>query len=136
MPKILVVDDEPNLVNQVQDLLEQEGWEVTAAGDGCAALEKAQDVLAGRPDLIVLDIMMPVMSGMECLRQLGYHRASRSIPVVILTQVTTHMCVTQARELGARDYITKPFDPERLVAVIRRILQLPTRPHQRPELCQ
>ncbi len=122
MPKIMVVDDEPDLVRMVEFRLQQEGWEVLSAGDGRAALELAQ---ANVPDLVVLDIMMPLMDGMEVLRQLGYQRATRKIPVIMLTAKTTHVDVTNARELGVRDYITKPFDPERLVAAIRKALKLP-----------
>ena len=122
MPKIMVVDDEPDLVRMVEFRLQQEGWEVLSAGDGRAALELAQ---ANVPDLVMLDIMMPLMDGMEVLRQLGYQRATRKIPVIMLTAKTTHVDVTNARELGVRDYITKPFDPERLVAAIRKALKLP-----------
>ena len=122
MPKILVVDDEADLVRMLEFRLQQEGWEVLAAGDGRTAVDKAQAEL---PDLVILDVMMPLMDGMEVLRQLGYRRETRKIPVVMLTAKTGLFDMNLARELGVKDYVTKPFDPERLVAVVRKVLRLP-----------
>ncbi len=122
MPKILTVDDHPDIVRLVEIILKHEGWDVVTAVDGLDALEKAQ---AEKPDLILLDIMMPRMDGMETLRQLGYHRTTCRIPVIMLTAKNDVYDVKQAREIGVRDYITKPIEPKRLVAAVRKALRLP-----------
>ena len=125
MPKILVADDEHNIVRIVTVCLEMEGFEVVSATDGREALDKAMTEL---PDLIILDIMMPLLDGMEVLRQLGYHRDTRRIPVIMLTAKTGNFDVTQAREMGVKEYLTKPFDRDRLLAAVRKALRLPSKP--------
>ncbi|MBI3948332.1 MAG: response regulator [Armatimonadetes bacterium] len=122
MPKILVADDQPAILRLVEVILKNEGWEVITAADGREALEKA---LAEKPDLVLLDIMMPIMDGIEALRQLGSHRETRRIPVVMLTAKSDYATVTGARESGVREYIVKPVDPKRLVATVRKVLRLP-----------
>lgn len=122
MPKILIADDEPNIVRIVTVCLQMEGFEVVAATDGREALDRAQTEL---PDLIILDIMMPLMDGIEVLRQLGYQRETRKIPVIMLTAKTGNRDVTQAREMGVKEYLTKPFDRDRLLAAVRKALRLP-----------
>lgn len=127
MPKILVVDDQPSIVRLVELILQNEGWEVITAADGREAVDKA---LAEKPDLVLLDIMMPIMDGLEALRQLGYHRETRRIPVVMLTAKSDFVTVTEARQSGVRDFIVKPIEPKRLVATVRRVLKLPEPPPQ------
>ncbi|NLC58748.1 MAG: response regulator, partial [Armatimonadetes bacterium] len=130
MPKVLVVDDEPNIIRIVQFCLEMEGCTVIGAADGREALDKAESEL---PDLIILDIMMPRMDGMEVLRQLGYQRATRKIPVIMLTAKTSSWDVAEARQLGVKDYLTKPFDRDRLLTAVRRVLPLPPKAAPKPE---
>ncbi|MDH7570654.1 MAG: response regulator [Armatimonadota bacterium] len=122
MPKILVVDDHADIRRLAEVILKHEGWDVITAEDGREALQKAEEEV---PDLIILDIMMPLMDGMEVLRQLGYSRVTRRIPVIMLTAKSDFRDVSSARELGVRDYIVKPIDPKRLVASVRKALRLP-----------
>lgn len=122
MPRILVVDDEPDLVRLMQFRLEREGWEVVTAGDGQAALSSA---MGDKPDLVVLDIMMPLLDGLEVLRQIRSHRATSKLPVIMLTAKTDLKSVDTARDLWIADYIMKPFDPEKLVQKVRKALKLP-----------
>ncbi|MDR5694919.1 MAG: response regulator transcription factor [Armatimonadota bacterium] len=115
---ILVVDDEPPIVELVRYNLLQEGFEVIAAYDGHEAVEK---VRSGQPiDLVILDIMLPFMDGLEVLRIL--RRESR-IPVLILTAKGGELERVLGLEIGADDYVTKPFSPRELVARVKAILR-------------
>ncbi|MCA9972716.1 MAG: response regulator transcription factor [Anaerolineales bacterium] len=114
---ILVVDDEPRLVNLVRGYLEQEGYAVVTAGDGRSALFAARD---HQPDLIVLDLMMPEMDGWEFLR---LHRQERPTPIIMLTARMDDVDKIAGLEMGADDYITKPFSPRELVARVRAVLR-------------
>jgi len=125
MPKIMVVDDEPDVVRMLQFRFEKDGFEVVSCGDGQSALSLAEEE---KPDLIVLDIMMPLMDGMEVLRQIRSRRATSKTPVIMLTAKTSSVTVDQARQLWVSDYITKPFDPEKLVVKVRKALHLPVEP--------
>lgn len=122
MPRILVADDHQDIRRLIQLLIEREGWEVLLAEEGRSALEMAQQEM---PDLIILDIMMPLMDGMEVLRQLGYKRATAKIPVIMLTAKHDVDEVSKAREMGVKDYIGKPINPQRLITAVRRALRLP-----------
>jgi DNA-binding response OmpR family regulator len=122
MPKILVVDDEQDVVRLLEFRLEKEGFEVITCGDGQTALTMTE---ADKPDLVVLDIMMPLMDGMEVLRQIRSRRATSRIPVVMLTAKTASVTVDEARQLWVSDYIMKPFDPEKLVAKVKKALRIP-----------
>ena len=116
--KILVVEDEPNMVAGLRDNFEFEGYEVITARDGIEGLERA---LAESPDLVVLDVMMPRMSGLEVCRQL---RAKRpSIPIIMLTARGQEVDKVVGLELGADDYVTKPFSIRELLARVRAILR-------------
>jgi DNA-binding response OmpR family regulator len=116
--KILVVEDEPNMVAGLRDNFEFEGYEVITARDGIEGLERA---LAESPDLVVLDVMMPHMSGLEVCRQL---RAKRpSIPIIMLTARGQEVDKVVGLELGADDYVTKPFSIRELLARVRAILR-------------
>ena len=122
MPKILVVDDEPDVVRLVEFRLQREGFEMLTAGDGRSALDLLQ---TEKPDLIILDIMMPLMDGMEVLRQIRSRRGTSRIPVIMLTAKTASVTVDEARQLWVSDYVMKPFDPEKLVAKVKKALKLP-----------
>ena len=115
--KILVVDDDPNVVDLVRLYLERDGHEVLTASDGMAGLETARDE---QPDLIVLDLMLPRMDGMEVCRTL---RAESSVPVVMLTAMVEEDVRLAGLDLGADDYMTKPFSPRELAARVRAVLR-------------
>jgi two-component system alkaline phosphatase synthesis response regulator PhoP len=117
--KILVVDDEIYIVHILDFSLGMEGYEVITALDGEQALEKAQ---AQRPDLIVLDIMMPKLDGYETCKALKADPATRGIPVILLSAKGRNMDQKIGFEVGADDYITKPFSPRKLVERINAIL--------------
>jgi two-component system alkaline phosphatase synthesis response regulator PhoP len=116
--KILVVEDEPNMVAGLRDNFEFEGYEVITARDGVEGLERA---LAESPDLVVLDVMMPRMSGLEVCRQLRAKRAS--IPIIMLTARGQEVDKVVGLEMGADDYVTKPFSIRELLARVRAILR-------------
>jgi len=122
---ILVVDDEEDVVEVLRMRLSKQGYQVEVA---CNGLEGLEFVKHHPVDLIILDIMMPMLDGMEVLRQLGYHRETRKIPVIMLTAKTGNVDVTQAREAGVKEYLTKPFDRDRLLAAVRKALRLPAKP--------
>lgn len=122
MSKILVVDDEPDVVRLVEFRLQREGFEILTCSDGKSALALLE---TEKPDLIVLDIMMPLMDGMEVLRQIRSHRATSRIPVIMLTAKTASVTVDEARQLWVSDYVMKPFDPEKLVTKVKKALKLP-----------
>jgi len=115
--KILVVDDEQRLVDVVRAYLEREGYQVLTAYDGRAALALAR---AQRPDLIVLDLMLPEVDGLEVCRIL---RRESSVPIIMLTARSDETDKLIGLELGADDYVTKPFSPRELVARIRAVLR-------------
>lgn len=116
--KILVVEDEPNMVAGLRDNFEFEGYEVITASDGIEGLDRA---LAESPDLVVLDVMMPRMSGLEVCRQLRAKRAS--IPIIMLTARGQEVDKVVGLEIGADDYVTKPFSIRELLARVRAILR-------------
>jgi two-component system alkaline phosphatase synthesis response regulator PhoP len=121
--KILIVDDEPTLLQTVRAYLEQEGYQVRTALDGRAALQEAR---AFEPDLIVLDIMLPELDGLEVLRRLRRGDgapALRDVYVVMLTARADEMDRVVGLELGADDYVTKPFSPRELVARVKASLR-------------
>jgi len=114
---ILVVDDEPKIVKQARDYLERSGFRVAAAGDGRTALAMARDE---RPDLIVLDLNLPGMDGLDVCRAL---RRESDVPIIMLTARVEEPDRLIGLELGADDYITKPFSPRELVARVRAVLR-------------
>src|SRR3989338_1374893 len=111
---ILLVDDEEDLVKIVTNRLEAQGYKVLAAYDGMQALEKVKE----HPGLILLDIMMPGMDGLEVLRRLRSNEATRETPVIMFTAVGATRAIFDAQALGATDYIIKPFKPEELLSLI------------------
>ena len=118
--KILVVDDEPEAVELVEFNLKQAGFSVMTAADGAEALQKAR---ATPPDLIVLDLMLPEISGLEVCKMLRRDAATASVPVIMLTAKAAEIDRVLGLELGADDYITKPFSPRELVLRIQKLLQ-------------
>jgi two-component system alkaline phosphatase synthesis response regulator PhoP len=114
---ILVVDDEPKIVKQAQDYLERSGFRVVAAGDGKMALAQARHE---RPDLVVLDLNLPEMDGLDVCRAL---RRESDVPIIMLTARVDETDRLIGLELGADDYITKPFSPRELVARVRAVLR-------------
>ncbi len=114
---VLVVDDEPRIVEVVQKYLAREGFQVATARDGEAALATFS---AHNPDLIVLDLMLPKVDGLEVFRRL---RAKSSVPVIMLTAKGEETDRIVGLELGADDYITKPFSPRELVARVKAVLR-------------
>ena len=116
--RILVVEDEPNMVAGLRDNFEFEGYEVITAGDGIEGLRRA---LEESPDLVILDVMMPRMSGLEVCKQL---RAQRdSIPIIMLTARGQELDKVVGLELGADDYVTKPFSIRELLARVKAVLR-------------
>jgi DNA-binding response OmpR family regulator len=118
MTRILIVEDEPNMVAGLRDNFEFEGYEVLTAYDGEEGLQRA---LADSPDLIVLDVMMPKMSGLEVCKQLKAKRAS--IPIIMLTARGQEVDKVVGLELGADDYVTKPFSIRELLARVKAVLR-------------
>jgi two-component system alkaline phosphatase synthesis response regulator PhoP len=117
MAKILVIDDEPSIVNLVTAYLKPEGYEVYTASDGNAGLKAAR---AYKPDLIVLDLMLPGKDGFEVLSQL---RRESNVYVILLTAKTEETDKIVGLSVGADDYMTKPFSPRELVARIKAALR-------------
>jgi DNA-binding response OmpR family regulator len=117
--KILVVDDEIYIVHILDFSLGMEGYQVITALDGEQGLEKAH---SERPDLIVLDIMMPKLDGYETCKALKADPATKGIPVILLSAKGRNMDQKIGFEVGADDYITKPFSPRKLVERINAIL--------------
>ena len=117
--KILVVDDEPEAVELVEFNLKQAGYEVISAADGAEALTKSR---AKKPNLIVLDLMLPEMSGLEVCKTLRRDPATAGIPIIMLTARAAEIDRVLGLELGADDYITKPFSPRELVLRVKKIL--------------
>src|SRR5512139_4304846 len=114
---IMVVDDEKRLVSLVESYLTQEGYRVVSAYNGREALNVAR---REKPDLIVLDVMMPEMDGYEFMRK---HRAENNTPIILLTARVDDEEKVIGLEIGADDYITKPFRPRELVARVRAVLR-------------
>ncbi len=117
---ILVVDDEPDIVEIIQYNLEKSGFDVIVAADGPAALEKARDET---PDLIVLDLMLPGLEGTDVCRILKQDERTRSIPILMLTAKSEEIDRIIGLELGADDYVVKPFSPREIALRIRNILR-------------
>src|SRR5207253_1891608 len=118
MARILIVEDEPAMVAGLRDNFEFEGYDVITAPDGVAGLERA---LKEAPDLVILDVMMPRMSGLDVCKQLKSKRPS--IPVIMLTARGQEVDKIVGLELGADDYVTKPFSIRELLARVKAVLR-------------
>jgi DNA-binding response OmpR family regulator len=117
MTRVLIVDDEPAIVRLIRDYLERAGFEVVTAGNG----EDALQVFArGRPDLVILDLTLPRMDGLDVARAL---RRAGDVPIIMLTARTEEADRVAGLELGADDYVTKPFSAREIVARVRAVLR-------------
>ena len=116
-PLLLVADDEPRITKLVSMALSEEGFRVVTASSGEEALAKAEQI---RPDIILLDIMMPDLDGIEVMRQL---RERRPVPVILLTAKGSTADKAKGLDLGADDYVAKPFHPDELAARVRAVLR-------------
>jgi DNA-binding response OmpR family regulator len=126
--RVLVVDDEPKIVEMVRLYLERDGHKVLVAGDGVSALETFR---RERPDLVVLDLMLPGIDGLDVCRAI---RRESQVPIVMLTAKAAEVDKLIGLELGADDYLTKPFSPRELAARVRAVLRRSApRPAEEPE---
>jgi two-component system alkaline phosphatase synthesis response regulator PhoP len=120
--RILVADDEPEVVDLVRMMLEMDGgYTVLSAGDGQQAVDRAR---ADRPDLILLDVRMPKLSGLMVLDHLRAEPATANIPVIMLSVVTTYPDVRMALERGAVAYLPKPFELREMTRLVARVLDM------------
>lgn len=117
--KIVLVEDESQIARLIEFKLRKEGYQVTWKENGEEALVAIKEE---KPDLILLDVMMPVMDGYEVLRQIKEDENLKSIPVIMLTARAQERDVVKGIDLGAQDYITKPFHPAELLVQVKRIL--------------
>ncbi len=117
--RIVLAEDEPQIARLVEFKLKKEGYQVTWKENGEEALKAIKEE---KPDLILLDIMMPVMDGYEVLRQVKEDESLKDIPVIMLTARAQERDVVKGIGSGAEDYITKPFHPAELLARVKRIL--------------
>lgn len=127
--RILIVEDEPAMVAGLRDNFEYEGYEVISAADGAEGLERA---LSDDPDLVVLDVMMPRMSGLDVCKQLKTQRPS--MPIIMLTARGQEIDKVVGLELGADDYVTKPFSIRELMARVKAVLRRVSPPAQAQEI--
>jgi two-component system, OmpR family, phosphate regulon response regulator PhoB len=121
MATVLVVDDDPHVVTVVRRILEQEGFGVAIATNGAECLLALE---ARRPDLLLLDIAMPVLDGFQVLRLLKEKPETRDLPVIMLTARSSGDDVARSLLSGADFYLTKPFEAEELVVAVRRVLEV------------
>ncbi|MFC1591611.1 response regulator [Thermodesulfobacteriota bacterium] len=120
IPKILVVDDDPLIVSLIEKTLETTGYQIVTAYDGEEALQKVEDE---RPDIIILDVMMPKKDGLEVCRTIKENEETRLLPVVMLTSKDFIEDKVSGLEQGADDYITKPFNPKEFLARIKGLVE-------------
>jgi two-component system alkaline phosphatase synthesis response regulator PhoP len=122
---ILVVDDEPRIVELARDYLEHAGFDVVTAADGPSGLAAARDKA---PDLVVLDLGLPGLDGLDVTRQLRQGQSTAALPILMLTARDDELDKLLGLELGADDYLTKPFSPRELVARVKAVLRRADRP--------
>lgn len=118
--RVLIVEDESDIAKLIQFHLAREGYQTTVVGSGRAAIEAAG---RNRPDLVVLDIMLPDVDGLEVCRRLKRDRAARQIPILMVSARGEESDIVAGLELGAEDYVTKPFSPKVLVARVKAVLR-------------
>jgi twitching motility two-component system response regulator PilH len=118
--KVLVVDDEPGILLMVRSRLVKAGYQVEEAKDGQEALKKTRE---WSPDLVIMDVMMPPPNGFQACRILKDDSATRAIPIVLLTAKSTESDQFWGQESGADAYLTKPYDPQELLATVARLIQ-------------
>src|SRR5687768_483158 len=115
MPRVLIVDDDPQVLRLLRLNLEMEGYKVVIAGDGAEALKAVEQ---HRPDLVVCDVMMPGIDGLEVVRQLRAEKTTARLPVILLSAKAMRSDMREGLQAGADEYMTKPFDPAELIEVI------------------
>ncbi|MGV3721110.1 MAG: response regulator transcription factor, partial [Actinomycetota bacterium] len=118
--KVLVVDDQPHIVRLIQVNLEKEGLQVSTASDGVEGLEKISEE---RPDLVILDVIMPRKDGFQVLRDIKSDEGLADIPVIMLTVKTHNADIVEGLKEGAELYLPKPFHPKELVSLVKRVLE-------------
>lgn len=133
MPKILVVDDEPDAVELISFNLKGAGFEVVSAADGTAAVKSAR---LHAPDLVLLDVMLPEVDGLEVCKLLRRDPATSGIPIIMLTARAGEIDRVLGLELGADDYITKPFSPRELVLRVKKLIERRQRAEEKSEHLQ
>lgn len=119
-PLVLIADDEEDIKIILKMYLENEGFEVATAYDGLDAMNRIKE---RRPDVILMDIMMPVLDGIEVTKRLKAADETKDIPIVILTAAAQSSMAEKAINVGAADYIAKPFEPDNVRDVIHKILE-------------
>jgi len=133
MPRILVVDDEQHIAELIRFNLAKEGWDVQTSLDGRDALERAIEM---KPDLVVLDIMLPELDGLEVCRYLKAHQETAGISIIMLSAKSEELDRILGLEIGADDYITKPFSPRELIARIKARLRRKVSHREAPAISQ
>ncbi len=123
MPRIVIADDDPDIRDLVTFKLTSAGFEVEAFADGEAALAAALDQV---PDLMLLDVMMPKMTGTQVVAAIRQHEATAQVPVILLTARSKELDIERGFDAGADDYMIKPFSPRELVTRARAALGRPT----------
>ncbi|MFC1637546.1 response regulator transcription factor [Candidatus Margulisiibacteriota bacterium] len=118
--KILIIEDYPATSEMIASILEAEGFKPVVAVDGPSGLEQAR---SQKPDLILLDIMMPEMSGFEVCEKLKADKKTAKIPIIIVSVRATEESIKKGKELGADEYVLKPFDPFELVTRVKVLLE-------------
>jgi two-component system alkaline phosphatase synthesis response regulator PhoP len=131
--RILVIDDEKDLIELVRYNLEQEGFQVKGALDGESGL---RDAIRDMPDLILVDLMLPGIDGLEVCRSLRTNNHTASIPIIMLTAKSTESDRIVGLELGADDYVTKPFSPRELAARVKAVLRRTSTPRSQSKVIQ
>ena len=126
--RVLIVEDDDAIIELLRFLLEHEGLEIEVAKDGLDALTRLE---TWTPDLVLLDLHLPKLEGMDVLWEIRQHPQWRNIPVVIISVDSSPQTMLQGWRLGVDSYFVKPFDPDELLRVVRRILSLP---HPEPSL--
>lgn len=133
MPRILVVDDENYIAELIRFNLAKEGWDVETSFDGRNALERVIEI---KPDLVVLDIMLPELDGLEVCRYLKAHQETAGIPIIMLSAKSEELDRILGLEIGADDYMIKPFSPRELIARIKARLRRKVRDQESPAILQ
>jgi len=118
--KILLIDDEPELVKAVEIRLKSTGYEVSVAYDGRAGIHEAKEI---KPDLIILDLLMPIMDGYAVANELKDDPETKHIPIIILTASQREDLRTRCREIGVTSFIMKPFETSDLLMMVKAILK-------------
>jgi DNA-binding response OmpR family regulator len=132
-PRILVVDDEPDTIELISFNLRNAGYEIVTAEDGAEALKKAR---ASAPELIILDLMLPEIDGLELCKLLRGDPVTTKIPILMLTAKAAEVDRILGLELGAKDYVTKPFSPRELILRVRNLLAQGQAPEEKSDVFQ